>query len=154
VTRFATKAFGRPPTTLPRVSFGELVRALAHHYGFPTFFVDLTLEPLVAAFFATYEYMDGRYVVRESEPSVVYRRPARRASSVRLQIPVEQPRGDGVSAVNAIDLTKTSRYVRRPHNRTRVLATPVSRPVGPTPVRPVGCRKLGFACRLALLGGG
>ena len=136
LTSFAASLLGTPPTMLPGVSLAEVVRALAQHYGFPTFFIDLSLDPIVAAFFAAYEYTDARYVVRASEPSVVYRWPAKRSSSARMQIPVDGSRADGVTDINAIDLTQTSRYVRRPHNQRAVLATPVSRPLGPLPVLP------------------
>jgi hypothetical protein len=135
LTRFASTVFGTPPAVLPRVSFGEIVRALAQHYGFPTFFVDLSLDPLVAAFFATHAYTDGRYTVRESEPGVVYRWPATRSNVVRLQLPPDDS-GRSEDAINAIDLTQTSQYVRRPHNQRAVLATPVSRPLGPVPIWP------------------
>jgi hypothetical protein len=89
----------------------------------------------VAAFFAAFEYADGGYSVGESEPSVVYRWPASRASSARLQIPLGVEWGDGVDAINGIDLTQVTRYVRRPHNQRAVLVTPVSRPPGPMPRR-------------------
>jgi hypothetical protein len=135
LTHFAAAVFGTPPTVLPRLSVGEIVRALAQHYGFPTFFVDLSLDPLVAAFFATHEYTGGHYIVRESGPGAVYRWPAIRSSAARLELPADGA-GDAEDTIKAIDLTGTSAYVRRPHNQRAVLATPVSRPPGPVPARP------------------
>ena len=58
----------------------QLIRALAQHYDFPTFFVDISFSPAVAAFFATHEVREGRYV-ETGDSGVVHRWPAVRTLS-------------------------------------------------------------------------
>ena len=68
------------------IGFAELMASLAQHYGFPTLFVDLSLDPIVSAAFATHELSDDGYSVSREE-GVLYRWPAKRLSRGRLQIP-------------------------------------------------------------------
>ena len=69
------------------IGFPELMASLAQHYGFPTLFVDLSLDPIVSAAFATHQFSDSGYSVSREE-GVLYRWPAERVNRGRLQIPV------------------------------------------------------------------
>jgi len=127
-----SRLFGVPPRWNPSLSIPEIIRALAQHYGFPTLFVDLTRNPIVAAFFATHTYSKGRYTVRDDEPGVVYRWPAVRVSRARLKIPIgEKKEHYDYDTIDAFDLSSINNYFRRPRNQTAVLAAPVVDPLRP-----------------------
>jgi len=109
---------GTPNTTLSTIAPNELIRALAQHYDFPTFLLDVSFSPAVAAFFATHELKDGRYVATE-DIGVVYRWPVVRRSPSRLTIP-----GAGIGV---IDLQPTAASFMRPHQQKAAVAVPVTR---------------------------
>lgn len=121
-------SLGRPHLYPEALSISEIVKALAQHYDFPTLFIDLTKDPIVAAFFATYRSSNGGYCVRQ-ESGRVYRWPAVRISPARLWIPVgretNQQRDRGIPAV---DLSSVNKYFRRPYNQAAVLGVPVHDP--------------------------
>lgn len=74
----AYSLLGGPPSADPRLSFPEVVRALAQHYDFATLFIDVSLSPIVAALFASHCKEGNRYVVNEDGDGIVFRWPARR----------------------------------------------------------------------------
>lgn len=120
-------------------SFSRIIRALAQHYGFPSLFVDVTLDPWVAAAFATYTRTQDGYVPR-SEPGRVYRWPARRRGDTLLVAPGRRRAEQvlvaaGVTSgrhspltLDLIDLSRMSAHLRRPTNQSSVLALPVEVP--------------------------
>lgn len=111
------------------ISSPEVLRALAQHYGFPTQFVDLTLNPMVAAFFATHVHVNDTYYV-SVEPGTIFRWPARRLSKARLFISLDSDNEDfSIDAIPAIDLSSINKYLRRPKNQEAVLATPSRDPL-------------------------
>lgn len=132
----ALRYFSGIPTWVTEVTQREIVRALAQHYGFPTLFIDLSLDPFVAAFFATHAHSNGRYFASD-DPGVVYRWPAKRLSATRVAVPAEEDRGAAGEDVQAIDLTRISPYARRPRNQRAVLARVVTLPFGPVPPAPL-----------------
>lgn len=119
------QAFGKP-VEAAGISLNELIRALAQHYGFPTRFVDLTRNPIVAAFFATYSFADGSYNP-STEPGVIYRWPVLRKSSIRLELPLDVEVAGCVS-IGAIDLSGMHPLFRRPRNQAAVVAKPALDP--------------------------
>jgi FRG domain-containing protein len=125
--RLGFDLLGGPPSTHPRLSFYEIVRALSQHYGYPTLFIDVSLDPIVGAFFATYDCNNGQYTVRRDEPSVVYRWPAIRVSRSRLRIP-HGGNADDDDVINVCDISNINRFMMRPRNQRAALATPVYDP--------------------------
>lgn len=128
--RAAYSLIGGPPSSDPRLSFPEVVRALAQHYEYATLFIDVSFNPIVAALFASHKtkdnsFKDKSYIVNEEEEGIVFRWPAKRKSNSRLVIGSET--GDSTS-VNVIDISNISPYMRRPHNQRAALATPVYDP--------------------------
>lgn len=111
---------------LSAIHLQEMLRALAQHYGYPTLFVDITLEPLVGAFFATLTYRDEQYFIAE-EPGTLYRWPARRRSRTRLDIAADPSLAQDERDIGAIDISRVNGYLRRPRNQRAVLATPYTR---------------------------
>jgi hypothetical protein len=63
----------------------EVTAALAQHYGLPTFYLDVSFDVTVSAFFATHEWVGGAYRPSE-EPGRVFRWPARRRTPLVLEI--------------------------------------------------------------------
>jgi hypothetical protein len=121
----AYSMFGGPPASLPRLSFPEIMRALAQHYDYPTLFIDVSFHPLAAALFATHTAIQDGFRVRD-EPATVFRWPATRRSQSRLEI---NGLGNGKPvSINVIDITRIHPLMRRPRNQFAGLATPVSDP--------------------------
>lgn len=112
-----------PDPTSSDITLTAFLRALAQHYGFPTLFVDLTLDPWVALSFATHRYSSGGYQLSDT-PGCLYRWPARRISASRLQISI--PAADSEPrSVELFDISKCSAHMRRPFLQSSVLALPV-----------------------------
>ena len=114
-----------------QLDWREITRALAQHYDYPTLFVDLTLNPMVAAFFATHTFINGKHHVRNDKPGTVYRWPVMRKGPARLIIPssASEIKNHENNGINAIDLSVTNEHFRRPHNQYAVLAIPVTDPL-------------------------
>lgn len=131
---------GHPATELPSVHESEIVEALAQHYGFPTCLVDLTLDPFVAGFFATHNWIESRhrYEMSEKDGGIVFRWPAVTKSKARLSISIcGAPEAEGdYKEIPAVDLTHISPFARRPYNQRAVLANPVFSPHWVQPPRP------------------
>ena len=108
-----------------RIDFSKIIRALAQHYNFPTLFVDLTLDPWVAAAFATHRKTANGYTISD-ESGTVYRWPARRLSRGLLEIRSECD--SEARCIEAIDLSGINKFLRRPRNQRSVLALPVRGP--------------------------
>jgi hypothetical protein len=125
--QLAYRIFGSPPAGHPQLSFSEVVRALAQHYDFPTLFIDVSFHPLVGAFFATHSYSrkEKRWEV-SSKPGVVFRWPAHRFSSSRLEI--SGTSNGEARNIKVIDITKIHPHMRRPRHQFAGLVTPVSDP--------------------------
>ena len=107
------------PMNVSTITAEQLIRALAQHYDFPTFFVDISFSPAVAAFFATHEVREGRYV-ETGDSGVVHRWPAVRTSESRLVI-----RG---AEVDVLDLRPVTSSFLRPHQQKAGVAMPVRKP--------------------------
>lgn len=121
----AYSMLGSPPSSDPRLSYPEVIRALAQHYGYATLFVDVSFNPIVAALFATNRWTEEGYVVREDGESVVFRWPAVRNSHSRLTIGAK---GQDSEDVNVIDISRINPHMRRPYNQRAALATPIYDP--------------------------
>jgi hypothetical protein len=91
-------------------------------------FLDLTLEPLVAAFFATHASTGGRYEPIPNEPGVVFRWPAWRVGEVELQLLRRIPPADEYDRLPALDLTHIHSSFARPWNQRAVMAITALRP--------------------------
>jgi len=122
---FTSYITGKRPSD-GHIGFSKIIRALAQHYGFPTLFVDLTLDPWVAAAFATHRLTANGYTILD-ESGTVYRWPARRLSRGLLEIRSECD--SEARCIEAIDLSGINKYLRRPRNQSSVLAIPVTGPV-------------------------
>ena len=125
IQNMAYSMVGGPPSSDPRLSYPEVIRALSQHYGYATLFIDVSLNPVVAALFATNRWTDSGHLVREEGDSVVFRWPAVRKSLSRLVIGAE---GGDSATVNVIDISRISPHMRRPHNQRAALATPAHDP--------------------------
>lgn len=133
----------------------EVTAALAQHYGLPTLYVDVSFDAVVAAFFATHEWVAGSFRP-SAEPGRVLRWPARRRTQLLLEIDdpgrpdpadawidamlaghlrdafkqaIEEVRRDAppsqTPGLRIIDLTSMARTVRRPHAQRGALACPI-----------------------------
>jgi hypothetical protein len=110
------------------ITLAELFRTLAQHYGYPTMFADLTLEPLVAAFFATHTSTGGRYEPIANEPGVIYRWPALRIGKVGLHLLRRNPPAHEYDLIPALDLTHIHSAFARPRNQRAVMIALAFRP--------------------------
>jgi hypothetical protein len=125
---FLYSVLGGPPVILPRLGNAEMVRALAQHYDYPTLFVDVSLDSVVSAMFATHSFAGGAAAVSD-EAGVLYRWPARRTSPARLVIQAEaEVDGEEPAEVQVIDISRISPHMRRPRNQSAALAKPVFDP--------------------------
>lgn len=68
------------------ISYREYIQALAKHYDFPTLFVDLTFNPIVAALFATHSFSNELDPGVINEEAYVYRWPGIRKGRIVVQI--------------------------------------------------------------------
>jgi hypothetical protein len=102
------------------ITAAQFIRALAQHYDFPTFFIDVSFSPAVAAFFATHEARGGRYA-ETGDSGVVYRWPAVRTSDSRLVI--------SGTDIEVLDLQRTAPSFLRPHQQKAGMAMPVRKPL-------------------------
>lgn len=119
---------GTTPPGVMDVTRSEILRALAQHYDFPTLYIDVSLSPQVAAFFATHEFHAGGYRVRNA-PAVVMRWPALRRSGTRLEISLDgEPEHRGWGKIEIVDIHRSNPYFVRPTNQAAALAKPVFRP--------------------------
>lgn len=119
------------------VAFSELMASLVQHYGFPTLFVDLSLDPLVSAAFATHELSDQGYSV-SGEEGILYRWPARRLSRGRLQIPQLGERVVHNALVGAPEHVGRSLWEKVGDDPyLQVLATMISGQQQPEPTQPI-----------------
>ena len=117
---------GSAPSAHPDVSFAELVRALAQHYDYPTFFIDVSFHPLVSALFASHHAEpDGCYRPSD-EDGALYRWPVERRSARRCLIRGETG-GERVE-LGVIDIREVHALARRPSTQHAALATPVHDP--------------------------
>lgn len=115
----ATLPDATPMNEIGTITAEQLIRALAQHYDFPTFFVDVSFSPAVAAFFATHEFRDGRHVETDG-PGVVHRWPAVRTSQARLVM--------GDADIEVLDLQPVTSSFLRPHQQRAGMAMPVRKP--------------------------
>jgi FRG domain len=107
----------------------EVAQALAQHYDFPTFLIDMSLNSSVAAFFAANRLSADGFTIREDAPSHVYRWPARRTSATRLHISLlDEPLYKQWGSVDVVDLQHINSYICRPRNQMAAVANPVFRP--------------------------
>lgn len=116
---------GSAPSIHPEVSFAELARALAQHYDYPTFFVDVSFHPLVSAMFASHKFGADGYRVSD-DAGVLYRWPVERKSARRCNIH-GTIRGE-LFELGVIDIRNVHPMVRRPNTQYAALATPVFDP--------------------------
>ncbi len=122
-----------------QVTRAELLRGLAQHYGYPTMFVDLSLEPKVATFFATHALVDGRYQVITDVPGIVYRWPATRVSETKLMLALERTPRDAYDVLPSHDLTAIYPAFARPRNQFAIMTSVAFRPYqNSAPTDPVG----------------
>lgn len=99
-----------------KISWSRIIRSLGQHYGFPSFYIDLTLNPWVAVAFATMQYNTNK--ILSTKPGVIYRWPARRDNNYKLY----------VNDIEVIDLSNVSLFFRRPVIQASVMALPVRLP--------------------------
>lgn len=142
----SAQLFAGIPEFLPYISFSELIRALAQHYGFPTGFIDLTMDPIVAAFFATHQYKNGEMQPNSDEEAIIYRWPAIDESYPRIKLITSLSKDNlPLDTISGFNLTDIHPAIRRPNNQLAVLAKPFERPfefIPPETWKPVGGRAL------------
>jgi len=117
---------GGAPSAHPDVSFAELMRALAQHYDYPTFFIDVSFHPLVSALFASHHAGSDGYYRPSDEDGTLYRWPVERRSARRCRIRGET--GGERFELGVIDIREVHALARRPSTQHAALATPVHDP--------------------------